>query len=412
MRIAHLSDLHITDGPRLDDHRATLSAIVTAILAARPHLILLSGDIYGRTVPHRSTPGERAVLFPALVRLAEACPVAVIYGNHDFDPDLDVLSSLGGQWPIRVVKLGETAEMQTEAGPASLYCLPYPTKRWLLAGTEAPRGLAEQQAAVEDRLRQLLTIWGMRIRAARKRAPAQPHIFLGHLQVGGSKTSGGEVLAGQEIELSSAALSDLPIDYGALGHLHLRQEVARRCWYAGSTWRNDFGERDPKGWQLVELGEALGPDGRLPLTVEHRLSPCRDFVTLAYRWAADEEDGAPRWITRPTAAEIAACAGAEVRMRLTVPEQWVAGCPWDAEQQAVRTAGAHRLQVERVVEPRLRVRAPAVAEAPSLDAKLRAYWATLGTPPLDVEQASALDGLEELGRCTDEEIAGAAGPLA
>ena len=336
--------------------------------------------------------------------------MVVLYGNHDYEGDLEPLETVGRRYSVRVVSRAERFAINTVAGPAHLYCLPYPTKRWILAGGDAPKGLAEQQAEVERRLGDLLQTWGHSIRAERAEtvsamAVPAPHILLAHLQVGGSLTSGGEVLAGQEIELSAAQLGELPIDYGALGHLHLRQSPALRCWYPGSPWRNDFGELDPKGYQLAHLGSAIGPDGRLPLTVEHVRTPCRSFVTLTYRWAADSDDGAPRWVTRPTEAAIGSAKGAEVRMRLTVPEQWIAGCPWVEEQARVTAAGAHRVKAERVIEPRLRVRAPKVAAATSLPDKLSALWGTLATPPDPAEQAAALAILEEMSTRDDDQIA-------
>jgi exonuclease SbcD len=414
MKIAHLSDLHITEGPRLADQEAVLGFILSNLTKQRPALVVITGDIYGRTVPHRSTPAERAAFFPFVRALTDLAPVVVLYGNHDYEGDLEPLETVGRRHPVRVVSRAERFIVHTAVGPAWLYALPYPTKRWILAGGDAPRGLAEQQAEVERRLGDLLQTWGQAIRAKRagvltgdpeEGAIVTPHILLAHLQVGGSLTSGGEVLAGQEIELSAAQLGELPIDYGALGHLHLRQSPAHRCYYAGSPWRNDFGETDAKGYQLVTLGADIGPDGRLPLTVEHVVTPCRSFLTLNYRWAADSEDGAPRWVTRPPEAKIAKAAGAEVRMRLTVPEQWVAGCPWVEEQARVSTAGAHRIKLERVIEPTLRVRAPRVAAAVSLGDKLGAYWGTLATPPDPAEQAAALAALEELQTRDDGQIA-------
>lgn len=425
MRIAHASDLHVTEGPRLADQAATLAAMVDDIVAARPDMVLLTGDFYGRTVPHRSSPAERAVLFPAVVRLAGVAPVVVVYGNHDHDPDLDALEHLGGEWPVIVAKTARVIEVPTPAGVAHVYAIPYPSKRWLLAGEDAPRGLAEGQRVVGERLGALVNLWGHRIRRRRAAAPAEVHVLAAHLQVAGSSTAGGEVLAGNEIELSPAQLDGLPVDYGALGHLHLRQEPALRCWYPGSPWRNDYGERDPKGWHLVEVNTErarsfpLGPvvvQRRDDLVhypgttwqhcaiVERRPTQCRDFVTLDWRWAADREGGAPRWITRPGDAELAAAAGAEVRARLVVPEQWVAGCPWEDELGRLAAAGAHRVQAEKKIEPTLRVRAPEVAAAPDRRGELLAYWRTLATPPDALEQQAALDLLAELETSDDEAV--------
>lgn len=143
---------------------------------------------------------------------------------------------------------------------------------------------------------------------------------------------------------------------------------------------------------------------RHAVTVEHRASACREFVTLDYRWAADHEDGAPRWISRPTEVDLARCRRAEVRARLVVPEQWIAGCPWADELARITAAGAVRISEERKIEPVLRVRAPAVAAAVSEADKLDAYWSTLGTAPDALEQAAARALLAQLTSTDDEEI--------
>lgn len=428
MKIAHLSDLHVTEGPRLADQAETLDGIVTDAIAASPDLWLIVGDLFGRTVPHRSTPAERAVLYPAIVRMAQVAPVVVCVGNHDVEIDLDALAHLGGDWPIRVVKRPDPhgTVVPTLAGPANLYVVPYPTKRWLLTSTDAPRSIAEQQAAVQEGLASLLQLWSVRIRHRRESHPAEPHVLVAHLQVAGSHVSGGEVLAGQEIELTRNQLDSLSVDYGALGHLHMRQEAAHRCWYPGSPWRNDYGEVDEKGWHLIEVfppdadeerrfrfavstapqAAYPGTGDRLPALVLRHASTCRELITLDYRWAADRDDGAPGWQLYPSPAALAAVkrSRAEVRMRLTVPEQWVGGCPWDLAVAEVRQLGAVRILQEKKIEPVLRVRAPLVAAARTDREKVQEYWKTLATEPDPHEAAAALACLEELLTSEDEAV--------
>ena len=406
MKIAHFSDLHLTDDARrpwrLGDQAATLAALVDDVLTTEPDLVLLGGDLYGHEVPHRSTPRERAVLFPQLVRLAAVAPVVVVQGNHDLADEIEALAHLGadGAWPIRVVTGAAVLSVPTRAGTAHVYALAYPTKRGLLSGEEAPAGGAVgAQAAVEDALRGLLGAWGHRVRRRRVSHPTEVHVGLMHVQVAGSQTSGGEVLDGQEVQIHRSALDDLGLDYVALGHLHRRQEVARRAWYCGSPWRNDHSEREPKGWHSVNV--AIDRYG-----VEHRLTSCRAFATLDYTWGppADREAADAGWLTRPTEAAILYCAGAEVRMRLTVSEAHVAGCPWSAEVERV-TAIANRVVEERTITPVHRVRAPEVAAAITDADKAIAYWSSLADPPIESDRASAIDAITILDRLDDEAIA-------
>lgn len=396
MRIAHLSDLHVTEGARLDDQAAALDRLALEVAEARPDLIAITGDLAGRTVPHRSTPRERAVLYPWLVDLAEVAPVEVLYGNHDQSPDVDTLPSLGGTWPIRVRARAGVDTVRTRSGRLHVYWLAYPTKRWILQGEDVPPGVEAAQQLVNAKLAALLRLWG--VTAARRVAAGEHQLFLGHVQVGGSRTSGGEVLAGQEIEISARELEDLTVDYQALGHLHLQQQVASRAWYAGSPWPTDHAEVEAgKGWLLVELRP-----GQSPL-VERRALKSWRMLTLDYRWA-ELDDGRPGWTHQPTAEQLAAVdARTEVRMRLVVPQQWVESCPW-ADHVARISERALRVAAERTIEPVLRMRAPAVATARTTRDKLAAYWTTLGTAPSDSEQAAALGCLADLETLDDDDV--------
>lgn len=397
MKIAHLSDLHVTEGQALEDQREDLTRIVGQVLEARPDLVVLTGDYYGRTVPHRPSPRERGVLEPLLVRLAEAAPVLVLEGNHDHGEALALAKELGGAYPIQVLDCAGTTLVPTPAGPARVYWLAYPTKRWLLAGLERPPGVTEATSVATARVHGLLTAWRGRMERQRQAEPGTPILFLGHFQVGGSMLSSGEVLQTGEIEIARHQLEALPVHYGALGHVHKRQEIAPAWWYVGNPWPVDFGETGIRGWHLITVGDG-------PTQVVFHPSGSRPWITLRYRWAADREDGGARWISRPSPEEIEAAKGAVVRARLVVPDVHAATCPWEAEVLALE-AIAHRVQPERTLEPTVRVRAPAVAEAATIPDKIRAWWGTLASPPEAQDQAAALEALAELEVHEDEAIA-------
>lgn len=414
VRALHLSDLHLTDGPRLADQVAVLEEIVAHGRANQVDVWLLTGDLTGRSVPHRATPAERLALYGALARMCAVAPVVIVPGNHDEARDLAAAAHVGvsvpgdGCWPVYVLDEAGDREIETPAGPLHLYWLAYPTKRWLLRGLDV-RGLRETQAAVERRLNELVGAWGLAELARQSDPAACPSVFLAHVAVIGAQTSGGEVLSSQEIGLSSAAIEALMsagVSYGALGHLHLRQEVATRAWYVGSPWRTDFGEREP--CKVVHQVELIGQRS----VVEPIETGCTWFESLEYRWAASGDgDEAARpseqvagWTRRPSAEALSRVVGAEVRARLTVPQQHVASCPWQAELDRLLALGAKRVIGERVVEPVLRVREPTVARATTLPSKLGAYWQTLGTEVPEGDQAAALELLSRLETMTDEDL--------
>ncbi len=442
MRILHLTDLHLTSGPRLADQAAVLEHVVAEAVRLQVQATVITGDLYGMAVPHRSTPAERAVLFPTVRTLAKLGPVVIVYGNHDYPGDLETLTQLGGgfDWPVRVASTACRLQLRTSGPDLDVYCLPWVTKRWLLAGEEL-RGVEATRQLAGTKVGQLLGLWAA---TRRRRAGQAVSVFAAHCMIAGARTSGGEQLNGTDIETPRAALVALAPDVGLLGHIHTRQEAAPRCWYGGDPYAVDHGEVDTKGYTIIDIaptsaqwpelwpeapGGALqvteyepGTDGEAATRLTYLPTPARRWLTLDWRWAADHGDeyapdptrprnqrpefcaAPPRWITRPTADEIASVDGCEVRARLVVPAQWRSGCPWDDELAALRAAGAHRIQVEAVTEPVLRVRAPEVAQAATPLDKARAYWATLATPPDEPDQAAAEGLLADLLTRDDEDI--------
>jgi exonuclease SbcD len=400
MILGHVTDLHVTEGDRLADQVAILDKIATEGIAAGVQVWALTGDLYGKTVPHASTPAERNAVMAWLRRLTAAAPVVIVRGNHDHGVDLAGLEHAASTWPVRVFGGAEYARVLTPGGWAHIYALPYPLRSWLLRGEAAGAHRTTTEAA-NAAMEARLSLWSRQIRRLRKANPAEPHVLAAHVSVEGAALASGEVIASNEISVAAHQLAELGVDYGALGHLHLRQEVAPRCWYAGSPYRTDFGEREAsKWWHLVHLG------GHDMVRVEGMDTGCRDFITLEYRWS-DRGDGVAAWTIRPSPDDLARVPRAEVKARLIVPAQHAAGCPWEAELASLREAGAHRLVSERTIEPTQRVRAPAVAAATDTPAKLRAYWSTLATKPTDDEQQAALEALAQLGELDDAALAAA-----
>lgn len=395
LRLAHTADLHLTDGRRFADTRACLEHIVEDGRTVGVDAWLVVGDLTGTTVPHRASPTERNALARVFQAMAETGPVVIVVGNHDQAEDVAIFGRLKGDHAITVVDrpaIVDLSAMRAAEGawlPLRLYCLPYPQKAWLLAG--GIEGTVEDQnARYAGGLREILAHW--RVDAAQARAAGLHTAGAMHINVGGSKVAGGEVLIGQEIELAPHDLDELGLDYIALGHIHLHQQMAQRAWYSGSPSAQDFGATDAKGYCLVDLEPGLAP------TVEHRPTPSRKLVTLHVRWNAEAH------AFEPQDPEPPACEGAEVRVRVELGEDDVAACPLEQIEQMARSSGAHAVVVERRVVPKARVRSEAIAAAVTLPDQITAYFDSLGASGPDAAQRQrALAKLADLETPTTTE---------
>jgi len=379
MKIAHLSDPHITSGPALKDQAEDLNRIVSEVLKGSPDIVMITGDLYGRAVPHKPSPIERATLEQQLIRLAECAPVYVVKGNHDHEEAFELLSNLGGTYPVTPLSRAGSKKVYTPGGAAMLYWMAYPNKNWLLAD-EKPRGAAEAREHAIGKIDKLLELW-----ATSMRQHDLPVLFMGHFQVTGAQLASGEVISTGEIEISRHRLAALPVAYGALGHIHKCQHLDRGIMnYAGSPWVTEFGDHGEKGW--IEF------DTRSDAPV-FRNSNTRRWVTLRYRWAGE-------WVEYPEEQDL---KNVVVRARLTVPDVHVASCPWKEEISKLK-AVAHRVKHEKIIEPTIRVRAPEVAASKTIPDKLESYWNILETSPTDQLKKQALSALNELQTMDDDQV--------
>jgi DNA repair exonuclease SbcCD nuclease subunit len=265
VRIAHLADPHLgirqyhrqTAGginQREHDVANAFRAAVDGVIAERPELVLVAGDLF-----HSVRPGNASIIFAfrqfqRLLGALPGTPVVLIAGNHD-TPRSAETGSIFGLFEDMGVRVATTDARRFEFPELDLSLLAVPHQA--LVGGERPALRPEGSAR-----RQVLVLHG----DIEGVIPASP----------GVQEYGGAVVT--PIELGAEHWS-----YVALGHYHVQREVAPRSWYAGSldyVSRNPWGElreersRDiaGKGWLLVD------PDtGR----VERRLLPSpRRFLDL------------------------------------------------------------------------------------------------------------------------------------
>src|SRR4051794_16089748 len=264
VKVAHLADPHL--GAR-QYHRQTSAGInqreadvarafrlgVDGVIAATPDLVVLAGDLF-----HSVRPTNAAIVFAfrQLQRLREALPAApivLIAGNHDTPRSVETGS---------ILRLFEELGVDVAADQARRLVYPALDLAVLAVPHQALDSARPPLRPEGAETRQLLVLHG---------------------EIEGvfpfDRTSveyGGAVLGLND-------LSPTEWSYVALGHYHVRHEVAPRAWYAGAleyVSPNLWGEladearhgHRTKGWLLADLDAG---------TVAHQpIEPARAILDL------------------------------------------------------------------------------------------------------------------------------------
>lgn len=262
MKLAHLADLHL--GFR-QYHRQTANGLnqreadvaqafrraVDQVIAARPNVILVAGDVF-----HSVRPTNPAILFAfhQFQRLRDALPDApliILSGNHDTPRStetgslLELFETLGAE-----VVAAEPRRLAFPALGLSVLAVPHTA----LIGTERPE------------LRPQGT---------------EPHqVLMLHGEVEGIFPTDRTAVEYGGAMVSPAELASGGWSYVALGHYHVQREVSPRVWYSGALeyvspnpWGELADEREHnihgKGWLLVDLPS--GAVERMPVVPARRV---------------------------------------------------------------------------------------------------------------------------------------------
>jgi DNA repair exonuclease SbcCD nuclease subunit len=246
VKLAHIADPHL--GAR-QYHRQTPNGInqreadvaqafraaVDGVIAARPDLVVVAGDLF-----HSVRPTNAAIVFAflQLQRLREAlpdAPVVLVAGNHDTPRSTETGSILRLFAELGVeVAAEESRRLVFPRLDLSLLAVPHPA----LVAAERPVLRPEGGAR-----RQVLVLHGE---------------IEGVLPYDRSAVDyGGALVAPGELHADEWT-------YIALGHYHVQHQIAPRVWYAGAleyvspnVWGELADEQahglEGKGWLLVDL---------------------------------------------------------------------------------------------------------------------------------------------------------------
>ena len=272
MKLFHLSDLHIgkrvNDFSMIEDQKYILTQILYAADQEKPDGILISGDVYDRTIPT----AEAVQVFDAfLTRLSEQkIPAFIISGNHDSAERLAFGSSLMGKSGIYFSKVYdgtvEKIPMQDAYGTVWIYLLPFLRPSTI---RHALPERAEEVRSAADAVRIALE--------QTKIDEKERNVLLAHQFVTGAKRCDAEELQVGDVDQIPAELF-ASFEYVALGHIHSPQKVGRETVrYCGAPLKYSFSEAgQEKSITVVELKEKSSVDLRtIPLKPLHDLRKIR-----------------------------------------------------------------------------------------------------------------------------------------
>ncbi len=273
MRILHTADWHlgrIFHGVYLTDDQAyVLQQFIQLAADTRPDVILISGDIYDRSVP----PTEAIRLLDEVlstILMDLKIPVILITGNHDSPDRLGFGTRLLAEQGLHLV--GQLSEqlrpivLDDAHGPVYFCTAPYAEPPLVRERLHLPEAVSHEQAMLA-----VIAHYTAAIPHGARR------VLLAHAFVAGGVESESErpLTVGGTGAVSAACFQHF--HYAALGHLHQPQDTgSAHARYAGSLLKYSFSEaHHRKSVTLAEL------DGAGNVTYEAiPLTPRRDVRRL------------------------------------------------------------------------------------------------------------------------------------
>ncbi len=323
MKLLHTADWHvgrtIRGRSRAAEHRAVLAELVGLARTEAVDLVVVAGDQFDVQAP---SPEAEQIVWSTLQDLAEVAPVVVVSGNHDNPRRLDAVRTLLAANAIHAVGSLRRPEdggvFSTEAAdgtPVNVALLPFLHHRAAVRGLD----LLDAEKADGEYGAQYAGMYQAYTGAlCQAMDPAEANLLVSHVTAFGGMRGGGEREA-HTIERYCIDARAFPqvLDYVALGHLHLAQQVgsAPPVRYAGSPLMMDFGESDKAcSATVVELVPGTPAKAReVPLTTGRALRTIRG--TLEEVIALDVPDDDP-WLRVLLAGEVPAGVADTVRDRL------------------------------------------------------------------------------------------------
>ncbi len=354
MRILHTSDWHLGRSFHreglLTHQAAFLDHLLEVVESEKVDVVVVSGDVYDRALPHVDAV---RLADDAFARLADSrAKVVVSSGNHDSAQRLGfgsrLMDAAGVFVRTNAATVGTPVLLDDAHGTVAVHAIPYLDPSALVE----PWGLSHRshEVALREamiRVRRDLASRGPRIRS----------LVLAHAFVAGANASESErdISVGGVSRVSTSLFDG--IDYAALGHLHGPHVLSPALRYSGSPLAYSFSEADQvKGCWLVELGaggldSAHWIDAPVPRRLA-RLSGSLDELLADASLSIHEHD----WV-QATLSDLPRPARAMEQLRRRFPHALVLQfptAPQDAHAPAARQSGQsdHEIALDFIADLR------------------------------------------------------------
>jgi exonuclease SbcD len=248
-KILHMSDLHLGKSLRAqdlaEDQAYVLGQIVRRAEGLAPDLVIISGDVFDRSIPSE---GAQTMFGRFMADLRRVLPrharILVIPGNHDSPRRITFAAELFEAVGIHLVsdvRLAPALVLEKGGTRAAVWALPFVThgayhefRKSLVENRNEKEmasipslggdgSMAERVASVVTNLRPFFGEYALNILAA-------------HCYVRGAALSESDTAFIGGTEVVPASLFD-GFDYVALGHLHACRRSHRRCGMQARPWR-------------------------------------------------------------------------------------------------------------------------------------------------------------------------------
>lgn len=363
-RLLATADNHWNEHSRFDECVKVHHWMVDLARDVKADLAVSAGDIFESL----STPTERQGVAEWLRCIGEVCAFLISKGNHDRKLDTALMSRIRSKHPITV----EEGAGVHYIGGAAIATIAWPERAALMA-------LAGTIEGTEQLVREALQAVFRKL-GAEVALHDGPRLALGHLMIDGSIASTGQPLLGMPINVGLEDLQLLNAHLGIAGHIHAAQRWELSdggVWlYPGSPFRTDYSQTEKKSVIFAEF------DGQRLVKLEQIETPCSPMLHIESTWSMNSWDALRGLDNRDM-------RGAEVRWRYQVaPDQREAAAASAREwEQRFLADGAKSVKLEPEIILETRARAPEVAAAVTLPAKLDAHWGSTGYDPGDRRQA-------------------------